>query len=843
VRGALADLRHALRVYARTPIASMSTVLALAVTMAFLSAFLSLWNDLALQPHPGFEDSDRLVTVAMSDGDTMAGTSIALMEDISENVNLVEGVATDQRYFADVIIDGERVQVPSETVVRRYFPVLRPRMKIGRGFEPADHEPEAEPVVVLSYAFWQRHFGARPNVIGESLDLEMRSSGALFTPGGGGLILTRPNQPETKVYAHRIVGVLAPGMKGTFQPATELYFPFEPMSSIQFSGAEGDAPSMAEIYEFTSGLTGVGRLAPGATVEALQAELDRRYSADDYPLIANRASQGMRLTAIAGVHLDLKARREGLKQVNLFLAGTLVLALVAGCNTSLFLLSRAPGRRRELAIRTSLGATRWRLTRQLVNEATLLVVPAAVLGLLVSLWLVVAMRDLTLYQTVRWRDVSPIDWRVLVMLSALTLMMLAMVSAAPALGLRRLEVGAAARTVQARAGWGQKLAGAAQLVAALVLGSIAVAFGSELVGYLTADPGFEMDDVIVVRAPPVDFMRLTSREDFVAVQLEERRRQEVLSSLPGIAAVSFSSTVPGELQAGGMRQTRSQIAPGSTLPGGDEQVEINLFEVQPNFPEFLGLRFVQGGTFVGDNPTGVIVNETAARLLWGRTDVVGEPIGLFRGQQSGVEVIGVLRDVYFGHPRDGLAPMVMLGSGSGSGEMLLRTSSSPAALRRLLEERIESGDLEITLGRIDRLSTVWRTMFATDIARLLLTGSATVITVLLAAFGAYGTQRFVVAAGRREYAIRAALGASPAAIGRLVVRRGLLMSLPAIVAGTLLAYITVATMRDGYFSNSTSPLIVTLMTALFVLALVAAAVYAPAAQARRIAPAPLLRED
>jgi hypothetical protein len=844
VQGALKDVRHALRLYLRTPVASAIAVFALAVAIAFVSAFLSLWNDLALQPHPGFEDSGELVTVAMSNGDIMAGTSIALMEDISENVSLVEGVATDQRYFATLLIGSERVDgVPAETVVRRYFPLLRPRMHLGRGFEPPDHEPDAEPVVVIGYDFWQRHFDGRRNAIGEQIGLEIRRFSGGFVSGIVSFSSGGSAEPETSVYQYRIVGVLAPGMKGTFQAATELYFPFEQLGSLQQSSSNDEPPNIADMYEAAAGLTGIGRLAQGATVEALQAELDRRYTPEAYPLIQSRAAQGMRLRAIPGVHLDLKARRDGLRQINLFLAGTVLLALVAACNATLFVLSRAPGRMRELAIRTSLGATRARLRRQLVSEAMLLVVPAVLAGVLVSLWLVVVLRDMDLFQTVRWRDVSPIDWRVLGILATFTGVLVALVSLAPALGLKRLNIGAASRAVSARAGLGQRLAGSIQLLAAAVLGSIAVAFGVQLGQYLFADPGFEMDDVIVARTAPTVF-DLNQAVDFATVQLEEQRRREIVSALPGIEAVTFSNVVPGQLTGGGTSLPRAQVAPGSAFGDPEEQVQLSLVRSQPNFPALLGLRFAHGRSFSDDSPEGILVNESAARLLWGRTDVVGEAFGLFgQAGQPGSEVIGVVRDVHFGHPRDGLLPMVFMGSGSESGTMLLLTPHSPGTIRSMIAERAESGDVDVELENIVRLSSVWREIFATDVTRVLLTGSAALLTVLLAALGSYGTQRYVVTAGRREYAIRSALGAGPAAIGRLVVRRGIAMSLPALVFGALLAYLTVASLREEYFTESTSPAVVTVITIAALFFLVVIAIVGPASQARNTAPAPLLREE
>jgi predicted permease len=839
VPGLLADFRHALRVYARTPFASAIAVLALAVAMAFVSAFLSLWNDLALQPHPGFEDSGRLVTVALSDGDTMAGTSIALMEDMSENIALVEGVTTDQRYFPQVIIDDVRMQVPSETVVWRYFPVLRPRMHIGRGFEPADHEPDAEPVVVLAYDFWQRHYGGRLDVLGEQMGIEVQSVVAMFATGG---VAPRGRpEPEMTVYQHQIVGVLEPGMKGTFQSMTELYFPFEQVATRQFPGTDGEEPGMAEIYENMAGLTGVGRLAPGATVEALQAELDRRYTAENYPLIAARASQGMRLRAIPGVHLDLKARRDGLQQVNLFLGGTFLLALVAGANVSLFLLSRAPGRRRELAIRTALGATSRRLVRQLFSESALIVAGAAVLGLLVSLWLVAVLRDLPLFTTVRWRDVSPINWRVLGILATLSLLLVAMVSLAPIAGLRRSGVGAASRQVSARAGLGQALAGNAQLVAAGVLGAVAVAFGTQLIGYMRADPGFETDDVLVLRPEAVTLTSIPAIEDFQARQIQEARVRDIVAGLPGIDDVAFSSSVPSAAGTGSLQRPRAELAPGSTFGDGEEQVEIALAQVSPNLPEFLGMRFLHGSSFADASAGDVLVNESAALALWGRSDVVGERVALFGS--AGGEIVGVLRDVYFGHPREGLQPTVFRAEGSNAGMMLVRTSLSPRAIRRLIEERVDSGELETGVATIERLDDVWGEVFAQDRLRLWLTLSGAGITLLLAAFGAYGTQRYLVAAGRREYAIRAALGANPRALRRLVLRRGLELCLPGAGFGLVLAALTASLLRDSYFADAASVPVVTAATTAALLCLIVGATIGPARHAMRTEPAPLLRED
>jgi ABC-type antimicrobial peptide transport system permease subunit len=166
-----------------------------------------------------------------------------------------------------------------------------------------------------------------------------------------------------------------------------------------------------------------------------------------------------------------------------------------------------------------------------------------------------------------------------------------------------------------------------------------------------------------------------------------------------------------------------------------------------------------------------------------------------------------------------------------------------AELQRQLQAKIDSGELELGQLTLRPLGDIRDQLLAPDLARSLLTIGTASLVVLLAAFGFYGTQRYLVTAGRREYAIRASLGAGPTALGRLVFRRGLMLSLPGLATGALLAFIVVAWLRDGFISDDVGPGMVVLGVVVGLSCLLVIASLGPARQARRTQPAPLLRED
>jgi ABC-type antimicrobial peptide transport system permease subunit len=224
--------------------------------------------------------------------------------------------------------------------------------------------------------------------------------------------------------------------------------------------------------------------------------------------------------------------------------------------------------------------------------------------------------------------------------------------------------------------------------------------------------------------------------------------------------------------------------------------------------------------------------------------VVGERLP--NNRRGGSEVIGVIDDVSFHHPAEPAFPYVFeYFYGSPQLDAVVESDLTTAELQQAIDRLTADGAIEVSWGSLEvqSLRALRNEQIAADRARGFLSIAAALLVVGLAAFGLYGTERYLVAAGRREYAIRAALGAGPAALGRLVMRRGLMLGLPGLVAGGLVAFIAVAWVRSDFLSQDVSPALVTFWAVVGLIVLLLAASLAPAREARRTQPAPMLRDS
>jgi ABC-type antimicrobial peptide transport system permease subunit len=219
-----------------------------------------------------------------------------------------------------------------------------------------------------------------------------------------------------------VIGVMSVEMQGLVMDRVAYWLPFE-RAAVAFFGEQASLQSLT--------LPSFGRLASGVAPAALAEQLNARYLGvtEEYQL-----QPGFRLDVIGGLVRDINQQRDVERQLRLFLVGSLLLALVAAANVSLFLLARAPGRRRELGIRMAVGAPLRRLSRQLASEAGLLVVVAALLGLAGSVWLGALLRSLAFLQQAPWRNVTLFDWRVLALVTLFLAFVTLLVSLAPVLG-------------------------------------------------------------------------------------------------------------------------------------------------------------------------------------------------------------------------------------------------------------------------------------------------------------------------------------------------------------------------------------------------------------------------
>jgi hypothetical protein len=804
----------------------------LAIGLAFVGAFLSLYVDLVLRPDPGFEQSGRLATVAATGGEAALGVPFTLVERMDEELSSVEAAVT--AVSSGVFLDDDPERVPLTMVSAGFFDGLRPRLALGRGFTPEEHRVDAEPVALISHRLWLQRFGGRADVIGTVIDVtrdpaqpyyvtqRMRFGDRETTSFGAGA-------PEQETTPFRIVGVMGPDLPGMAQPETSLWLALE--RAVPLFVGSADMIQQINLPAFV-------RLRPGASATALAGEIATHFAEDIPPIYR---TLGARIDSIEGVVGDIAVQRDAKRQLRVFLAGSVLLALVAAANLSLFLLARAPGRRRELGVRMAVGAHASRIARQLTTEAGVLIAAAAILGLALSVWLAAFLRGLAILRQAEWQNVTLLDWRVLGLTATVLIVLTVLVSLAPVLGIRRLGVAASSREAMARASLAQRLAGTAQIAVAGTIGAAAVAFGWHIGALTFGDPGYAIADRYVVSFDDGNQRVGTNMEGY---RVDMARRREVIEAVPGIEAIAFGNPAPGDELLYGLT---AQI-PDPNDASQTFTAKVGMLDGR--FVQVLGLRMAHGraaavGSDASFGNSEALVNQTFARAYWGRDDVVGEHLPSRPGNfWTNAEVVGVLEDLSFEHPAAVVEPFIFTSFHPGVGRAAVIESSLTAAqLQQELDGLAASGALDVHGTNVRSLRAMRNELIAPDRARGLLTLVTASLIVVLAGMGYYGTQRYLVAAGRREYAIRSSLGAAPGRLGRLVMQRGLLMSLPGLALGGMLGFTVAAWLRDDFVSRNIPPSLVTAYVVIGLTALLLLATVGPALTAARTQPAPLLREE
>lgn len=489
----------------------------------------------------------------------------------------------------------------------------------------------------------------------------------------------------------------------------------------------------------------------------------------------------------------------------------------------------------------AVGASTKRLARQLLNEAAVLVAAASVLGLALSIWMAKWLPALPFLRQAQWHELTLLDWRVLTLVALFIVLATLLVSLAPIAGLTRMGIEARSRLVAARATLGQHVAGTAQIAAAGVLGGAAVAFAWYLASVQLAYPGYKTENLYALPYA----VSIGALEQGLVTTANTR---ESLLALPGITAVSMAMVAPGiqPPTAGAGFGTR-MVQDAANL---ERAIRVRTVAVDSQYVSVLGLTVVHGRNLSDGDSGAALVNQTFAREFFGREDVVGEPVPDAVSEAAGVyvrgpptQIVGVVEDFpSFEHPLAATEPIILSGGFSVYGGVILVESTLPlSSLETMIRETASNLDVSLA-GPTVPLAEARSGMLAPDRARGLLTLCAATIVVLLAAFGFYGTQRYLVMAGRREYAIRAAAGATPAALARLVLARGLRLAIPGALLALPLSIAMVAWLRDFYIPRSISPYAVALVTVVGLLGVAAAASIGPAGVARRTQPAQLLRE-
>jgi predicted permease len=827
IDGLLRDVRFAGRLLRQTPVVSAVALLSLALGIGANVAIFSLVNALLVKALPVHEP-DRLVQWQF--GSSTRPTTFLTnpqWEYIRDHQDVLSGVFATSSTRFNLNAGGELRPAAGIWASARYFDVLGVVPIIGRGFTGDDDRRgggEHGPVSVISYGFWQREFGGDPAAVGRTLTLD----GHAFT----------------------IVGVTPADFFGTTVGRSfDVIVPIGAEPVIR--GVESGLDRRSMWW-----LTIIGRLSPGQTREAAEAALGALQPSlraatmpqDWRPKDQEQyLAEPIQLTAAA---TGISALRDRYSRPLFVLLGIVGLVLLIACaNMANLLLAQSAARRRELAVRLSLGASRMRLVRQLLVESVLLSNAGALAGMAVAVWGSRAVVSLLSTSTQLVALDLSFDWRVFAFASAVGVLTGLLFGVAPAVQSTRVAPADALRDHGrgvifggVRPGMGHLLV-AAQVALSFVLVFGAGLFVRTLVSITTQNLGFDASRVIVANLD----LRRTGTAAAARFGLFDRVREQVATT-PGVDAAALSFVTPMSNATWNLRIT----VPGYDAPERDRVVLYN--GVSQAYFRSLGTPLLAGRDFADRDtaaaPGVAIVNEAFARKYFSGQNPVGRTFtieGFSSRPERPLEVVGLVADSAYRSLRDPLpptmyAPMAQEPEVSSAVRMVIRTRADPSTARTSVLAAVAAVDDDIV---VDLRPMAEDLNAAVLQERLVASLSAFfgALALLLAGLGLYGVMSYTVARRTNEIGIRIALGAEPRRVVRLILRHVAAITLAGLAAGVVAAAATGRFINALLFNLAATDGTMLALTAVALGGAAALAGFLPARRAARIDPMTALRED
>jgi predicted permease len=816
-----ADIRYALRLLIRSPIFTVTAVLSLAVGVAATTAIFGLADAILLRPRVGVVNPATLVDIGRTTrGEGFDNFGYPLFAAMRERATMLEGISA-HRMGADVMSLGDAEsaeRVFAGLVSGNYFQLLGTRAAAGRFFLPEeDRTPGAHPVVVLSHEFWTRRFRADPGLIGATIRLN--------------------NLP------YSVVGVTEEGFTGLTILGADFWVPMAMEMHVRAADR-----SFLDLNDAVW-MTAVARLKPGVSVQQAREELNaimRNFMTER----ADSRLDRWGIDVATSARVPRPAAGPVIGFVAVLGALTALVLLIACSNVAAMLLARALERRREVATRLAIGATRGRILMQLLLEGLTLALIAGALSVPLTQALVALLQSFQPSLPIPVAIDLRVDPRVLgfaLLLSALTAVLFALL---PALQATRFELAPALHGANAtsdrRRAWLRHGLVVGQVAMALLLLVAAGLFLRSLQEAATIDAGFNPENVDVLQ---VDTRIAGYRTDAEGVRVINTLLDR-FRLVDGVTAVGASRMVP--LQGGGLGLGRLR-APGYTGPDGRDVVEADWDVVSPGYFDVLQVRIVQGRAFTERDsqgaPYAAIVNEAIATQVWPGQNPIGQRLiqayGREKGDERTLEIVGVARNAKYrsiGEPPRNFIYVPMAQQFMSDVNFYVRRSPGGSRI----------ADLRKTIGAFDPNLAVIHAQTLKDATALGLlpqrlaawiAGSVGTIGLLLAALGLYGLTAFSVAQRTREIAVRMALGATREAVLSLILRQSGRLALIGCLAGLALA-IGVSQLLGSLLVGigAIDPLAFGIAT-LVLTAVLMAASWAPARRAAKMDPMRALRAE
>jgi putative ABC transport system permease protein len=787
------DARYGLRMLMKNPGFTLTAVITLALGIGATSVIFSFVNGILLRPLP-YRDSDRLVSLdenAPKRGIASMGVSYPNFLDWREQNRVFTGIAAyDGGWDYTLTGIGEPEELLCAWVSYNAFEIMGVAPILGRTFTAEEEHWKNGLVVILSHDLWTRRFNAKPDVIGRTIALNTRS--------------------------HTVIGVMPPGFK--FPKVADLWVPMPPVV-----GARTD-----------HGWSAIARLKPGVTLEQAQS---------DMTMVARHIEEQNPATN-EGLGIKLIPLREGLagdyRKALLILMGVVGLVLLIACvNVANLLLARAPARAKEVAIRTALGAGRWRVFRQLLTESLVLGVMGGALGLTLAFWgldLLLAAIPTTLPFWMKF----DLDGRVLGFTAGVTLLTALIFGAAPALLASNVNLNEALKE------GGRSASGAARhrtlrlLVVAEVALSLVLLIGAGLMmrSFMRLQHtsfGFNPENLLTLRLNlPVAKYDHPQRRAFFQ-QLLERIR-----ATPGVEAAGAAFNLPlrdAPPESSLMVEGYPALPPGQAPMVYNNVITPDYFRTM-GIPLLIGRDFNDGDT--GDSMSVTIIDERLAREYWPNESPIGKRITLGPPEDKEpwytiVGVVGAVKNeslnltgrkaVYAPHAQNSTDDM-----------SLAIRARNPENLAPAIQRQVKAMNPDLPIINMRKMTEVISDSIWQPRLYAILFGVFAAVALALASVGLYGVIAYSVSERSREIGIRMALGAQQRDVLKLVVAQGMTLTLIGIGVGLAAALALTRLMRSLLFEVSvTDPLTFSGLAALLsVVALLAC--YLPARRATKVDP-------
>ncbi|HZM87434.1 MAG TPA: ABC transporter permease [Blastocatellia bacterium] len=809
----LQDLRYGARMLVKRPGLTAIAVVTLALGIGANTAIFSLVNTALLRPLP-VDKPEQLVSLntASVTGEAFPTLSYPNYRDFRDRNDVLEGLLCYRFSPVSLSNNGVNERLWTYLASGNYFDLLGVKPAAGRFFTQEDDKaPGAHPVTVITYSCWQKRFGGSPDAVGKTVIINGRS--------------------------FSVIGVAQPGFNGSeISYVPEMWFPMMMLSQIEPGDDYLESRDSANFFV-------QGRLKPGVTYSQAEGALKSIAAqlASEYPNENENKTIELSPPGLFGAFM----RGPVLGFAGVLMAIVGLVLLLACTNLANLLLARATERRKEIAIRLAIGASRSRLIRQLLTESVLLAMMGGAIGFALAYWLVGAMTGLKPPIDIPLSTDLHIDYRVLLFTAAVSLVTGLIFGLLPALQATRPDLVPALKDETSIGGYRRSWLRNGLVVFQVSLSLLLlICAGLVLRGLQRAqllNPGF-------VPHHAIEMSFDLSLQGYDGPRSKEFKRNllERVRSVPGVEYAGLSNFVPLSMNI----NNNSIFAEGAPQERGANIPSAMTSRASPGLVAALGVDLLEGRDFTEweneNRQREAVINETFARRFWPGQSAIGKRFSFDGAAGPWIDVVGVMRDGKYFSLGEDPTPFVYVSLRPESGSfltMIVRTASEPQSVIGALRSEFQQLDANLPVYSVRTLTEhMALPLFPARVAAMLL-GSFGLLALMLAAIGIFGVMSYAVSQRTREIGIRMALGASAGAILQLVVGQGLKLIVIGMGIGLAAAFAGTRLMSALLYGVSATDSITFAGIGLLLILVALLACYLPARRATKVDPMVALRYE